>query len=243
MGTGTGEGGRHKPFDIGSLDDWRTQLHQYHDLKQWVHEAQRATLRGLPLGTQDPLAKRVAAFQRNREMHAIVGEVVSNRFLSLATAMMQSEEGAPHYITRALGEPQAAFGTHWHLVRAQIEVGRQLFGVEDPNVTLGPPPTNPHNEAWEQHYYQDIVTITQRMQLGQIMLTGTNGESDPHAIASEFGKSQIIDELGLPPTYPPRMVASLVYSGAPDAVEWLGRAHELLNSIEPPQAGLLIDQG
>jgi len=174
------------------------------------------------------------------EMQAIVGEATRGRFLELATAMQSSE--APHYVTRALGEPHVALGMHWHAVRAQIEVGRQIFGVDDPSITLGPPPTSPRNEAWEQHHYHDIVAITQHIQLGQIMLAGAENEGDPRAVASGFGKPQLIDELGMPPAYPSFLVADLISSDPRDADAWLSGAHELLGTIEPPQAGLLIDQ-
>jgi hypothetical protein len=137
------------------------------------------------------------------------------------------------YISRALLEPHPVFDDRWHYVRAKIEVARQLFGVTDPNVTLGLPP----GIDWQDRFHAEVMKTAQFIQLGHIMLS-----QNPIATAERFGKRAIIDELGMPQPYNHELAGYLIEACFPPEDPWSHNAMQLTTEIEPPAGGLLVDQ-
>ncbi len=169
-----------------------------------------------------------ASFEAYERVGSIYGKV---GFQEWELGMELDDITPAGYITRAIGEKHPAVAKRYCQVRAEIEIFRQLAGVTDPTVTLGPAVA----EAWLQSRLEGFVLNIQRLQMAQIMLS-----DNPMETARAFGKEAIIKRLGLPPQIPHEEVAVQLDNSEKES--WMAMTKEACAEVEPLAGGLTIDQ-
>lgn len=188
--------------------------------------------------------KMIDSLESYRNAAAKIGEIMKGYNPTTSAWRVKHEELAESlacqppasYTTRAIGKPHPAISDGWHFVRGQVEVGRQLLGITDPEATLPIPPER-SLEPWHTPMTISIIAGIQRVQVAQMMLDPATAAEQSHA----FGKPQIIEELGLPPVSNAEVVALALRSDFKGAV-WGAAALSLTVELEPSAQGLLIDR-
>lgn len=161
------------------------------------------------------------------------GKALSNqvKFHEWEVGESLSDVEPPEYTLRAIGPHHPTISKRWTQVRGGIEVFRTLTDETSPDRTLGAG----IDSQWARDRIEDNTWNIQYLQIGQIMLS-----EDPEKTAQAFGKSELIERLGVPPQLPPEQITAIIDD--PSLVPWTESAAEICREIEPPEIGLSIDR-